>query len=817
MINDGVHNETVIDDNGVIEEAEQKLTRVFSPRGAKNVFFAAPADDPRVRRKIDAAVLVTSLLAGVLMGWMYQAQNTLDTKVFTLFANGIPNWLTGLATLVFMFGGLYTLGLVIGIATLAPGRLPLARDILMAILVALSLALVCSYAFGPEFPDMFPEFTLDGIPSFPAVRLMTAVAAIRVATPYLAVPMRTIGRRMLWALALATLVLNFGTVSSVIGATMFGIAAAAIIHLLFGSGLGIPSRERIIGALSEAGIEVADIEYLDEGPGGVFLVRATRTDGDQLVVKLYGRDASDNARAARLWRSTWYRDGNSNLAVNGQQLAEHDALVSLALERAGVPALRLVGWGGSASGDTLVVSEWPDGIRMAAYEPDALDDAKLDRIWALLDQLHTTPITHGAIDADRVIIGESSVIFHHFDQASILAGEPGRQTDRMQLLVSIATVVGSERAIDSARRGLGDEKVAELLPVMQTPALPRPLHRQIKVAALKLKRLRADTAAALEIPVPDAAEIRRVSWAAVLMMAMSLLAAYVIITGLLDVGVDTIIDTLSEASPAWFLVALCLAQMTNLCEYLSLRGVVGFPIPFGPTIMFRYAMSFVSLAVPSDAGTIAMNVRYMTKLGVPTTAALAQGPLLTVVSKSYDVILLLITASFLGQSIDTDDVDLGPMIRIVIFVCVAAILAVVVVLAVPKLRNKVMPHVKEGFHAIKGAVTEPDRLWRLLTGTFFMKMLFALTLMASTMSVGGSITFVEALFVNSAVSLLIGFIPVPGGIGVGEAALSAGLIAVGVPESTAVAAAMVHRLVTAYIPPMFGWWTSRWLIARDYL
>ena len=97
------------------------------------------------------------------------------------------------------------------------------------------------------------------------------------------------------------------------------------------------------------------------------------------------------------------------------------------------------------------------------------------------------------------------------------------------------------------------------------------------------------------------------------------------------------------------------------------------------------------------------------------------------------------------------------------------------------------------------------------------KVLFAMTLAAAVAAYGGSIGFAEAIFVNSAVSLFVGLVPVPGGVGVGEAALTAGLVAVGVPEGPAIAAAISHRMVTNYLPPVYGWFASKWLTERDYL
>jgi uncharacterized membrane protein YbhN (UPF0104 family) len=60
----------------------------------------------------------------------------------------------------------------------------------------------------------------------------------------------------------------------------------------------------------------------------------------------------------------------------------------------------------------------------------------------------------------------------------------------------------------------------------------------------------------------------------------------------------------------------------------------------------------------------------------------------------------------------------------------------------------------------------------------------------------------------------LSLIPVPGGIGAAEATLSAGLIAVGVDESTAFAIAVTQRLSTFYLPPIWGYFSLRWLITR---
>jgi glycosyltransferase 2 family protein len=59
--------------------------------------------------------------------------------------------------------------------------------------------------------------------------------------------------------------------------------------------------------------------------------------------------------------------------------------------------------------------------------------------------------------------------------------------------------------------------------------------------------------------------------------------------------------------------------------------------------------------------------------------------------------------------------------------------------------------------------------------------------------------------------------PVPGGVGVTEAALTAGYVAVGVPEEIAFSAALCYRLCTFYLPPIWGYLAMNSLQKDGYL
>ena len=784
----------------------------------RNLIFAAPADDPRARRPVDVALLIGSLVVVVLLGWAYRSGADIDARVFTFFANGLPSWISGLATAAFVAGGVYGIGLILALGLFGQGRAAIARDMLLAATFALVGVIAASYLAGPEFPDVFPELLeRNGYPSYPVIRIATMVAATGVAKPFLSLPMRTVGRRLMVAMVVSSIVLNYGTVTAVGGAVALGIAASAAVHLIFGSGRGIPSRARILAALAEARVDVDDIEYLPNEPGGATLVRARRTDGGDLLVKVYGRDAADTAFAARLWRAMWYRGEAGSLTVSRAQLAEHEALVLLALEREGVPATRLVGGARVSTGDLVIVSELPAGRALAAMTDDEIDDAGLGQIWGLFERLHASGAAHGGIDRRSVVLTADGAVLAGADTVELLASEDDQSADRAQLLVATSLAVGNERAIAAAIDHVDRDRLMDVLPLLQTPALPRALQVDIHARKTKIADLRGGLAEALDVEAPELVQLHRVSWGGVAMIGLTLFAVYSLVTSLTTIGFDTIADQYSNAIWTWVAVAFVMAQLTNIGEYFTLTGVIGSAVPFGPTMMFRYAISFISLAVPSDAGAIAMSVRYQQKLGVPAAAAIAQGPLLTIISKGFDIVLLLITAQFVGRTVDVGEVDFGPVVRLVGLVIVIAVVAIVVVAVTPKLRARMVPHLKEGFHSVKGSLTDPHRLLQIMGGTLFQKVVFAITLSASVSAFGSSLPFGSAIFVNTAVSLFIGLVPVPGGIGIGETALTAGLVAVGIPSEAALAAAITHRMVTSYIPPVFGWWASRWLTSRDYL
>ena len=102
-------------------------------------------------------------------------------------------------------------------------------------------------------------------------------------------------------------------------------------------------------------------------------------------------------------------------------------------------------------------------------------------------------------------------------------------------------------------------------------------------------------------------------------------------------------------------------------------------------------------------------------------------------------------------------------------------------------------------------------------GSLGSQILIALCLGASLHSVGAHASFATLIVVLTLAAMIGGAVPIPGGAGVIEVGLIAGLSAAGVPQDQAVAAVLIERFCTAYLPPIWGWATLVWLRRSDYV
>jgi uncharacterized membrane protein YbhN (UPF0104 family) len=158
--------------------------------------------------------------------------------------------------------------------------------------------------------------------------------------------------------------------------------------------------------------------------------------------------------------------------------------------------------------------------------------------------------------------------------------------------------------------------------------------------------------------------------------------------------------------------------------------------------------------------------------------------------------------------------------NLIALIVVLIVLVILAFLVVGRLRRATVARLRAWWPEVRAAL-QPLRtrrkLGQLVGGNLAAELLFASALAIMAHAFGADITIVDALFVNLASSLIAMVIPVPGGIGVAEATLIAGLEAFGVEQETAFGITIAYRMSTFYLPPIWGWFAMRWLQKRRYL
>ena len=779
--------------------------------------FASTRDEPRARRPTDVALLVLTALGLGLLVIAARAGSVVQDDIDQLVAH-LPLLLGGLWDFGSDLVVVWSLGLVV--AALVSRRLPLARDGVLAAAMALVGCSIANLVSGSPRPSVATQLTASaGPPSFPALKLAIAAAIIITASPHLGRPLRYAGRWIIGLASVSTIALGIARVGGVLAALAIGTIVAAVVHLVFGSPGGRPSLSRVEAMLDALGLRVHDLQPASLQSEGVWIATAALPDGSPVRVKVYGRDAWDGQFVMSLWRFLWYRDAGSTMPTTRVQLVEHEAFLILLARQAGVTAPAVLAAGGSRSGDAVLVVG-SDAVALDVLP--TVTDELVRQLWQELDVAHAAGLSLGRIDPESIGAdgrGEASLL----DWAGGRTAPTDEQKlqDGAQLLVSTAMVVGDERSIAAASAVLGASRLGALLPYLQPAGMSRTLRQASDEQHYDLKALRTATAEHLGVELPDLVKLRRVTVGSVLQLALLLFASLALIDALSSIDFASVGDEFRNMTLGAVLVGLGLAQLARGCGAFSNQGASPAPLPYGPLVQLQFAIAYINMAVPSTAGRLALVVRFYQKVGSTAAVALGAGALDSVSNFVVQVALVGLTLGFGLGSIQFDltstlsELPSG-LVRLVTVVVLAFIAAVVVVLLVPSLRRRVMPAVdkfREGLAVLKN----PRNAGLLLGGNLLVQVAYALSLGAFAEATGNHVGIFDLLLIINLVGTFASLIPVPNGMGVTEAGLTAGLVAAGVAEPAALAAALSYRVFSSYLPPVWGYFSMRWLQHHEYL
>jgi glycosyltransferase 2 family protein len=793
--------------------------------------FTTVGDQPRARRATDVLLLTTSL-TGILLIGLIAVPEPGFSRAVTEFMAALPDALIGtwqlLADLPILWG-LIVLG-----AAFVRRRGKIARDMLLALVVGAAMWLVISRIVNGSWPELAVLWS-DAAPPpvFPSARLGIPTALIVTASPHLVRPARRFGYLVIALGSIAAVALQASTTLGVAAALLSAAGAAAIVHLVVGSSAGRPSLDDVRYALDDMNVQILELGVADRQDAGQFTVAARGVDDSRLVVKLYGRDAHDAALVSAVWRTIWLRQPGSPVGWRRLRQVEHEALLTLLAAQAGIPTDSVVTAGATHSDDAVLVlrrtaeplvphDRFADQIEQpSAVFTGADTAARLDEIWRLVSTLHDHGIVHGQLDEDHLVLDDGRLGLVDFRGAAVAPTEAQERSDNAQMFVTTIGLFGRDVAVSGLIEHRSSEQIEGLLPYLQPTALTPDQRRMTKVMAIDLDELRAEVAAAAGLESPPLIRLRRFTIGSVIRVALPGLAIVMLISALAGIDLAAFVDSLQDA--AWWLVLIgfVIAQLPRVAQAVSTLGAAPIPLPLGPVYALQLAISYVNLAIPTAAARIAVNIRFFQRQGVAPAAAVATGALDGVSGFIVQATLLGSLLLFSSLSLDLD--ISGPSssaLQIVGIVGIIVGIAVTVILLVPRLREFVLGGIRriahEAFNVLRG-LRSPRRAMMLFGGNLTAELLFAASLGVFVQAFGFSLALHELLLINMTVSLLAGLLPIPGGIGVAEGGLILGLTSFGMPQEAAFAAVMLYRFSTFYLPPIWGFFSLRWLERNRYL
>jgi glycosyltransferase 2 family protein len=244
-------------------------------------------------------------------------------------------------------------------------------------------------------------------------------------------------------------------------------------------------------------------------------------------------------------------------------------------------------------------------------------------------------------------------------------------------------------------------------------------------------------------------------------------------------------------------------------------------LPFAPVYVMQLATGYMNVALPSNFARMAINIRFFQRHGVPPAAAVTSGAIDSFASTIIQALLLALLLLFSESSLDFDlDLPSGPSVTALVALVALALLGVAVLVAIRRVRRAITGRVRAWWPEVRDAVKglrATNKLALLIGGSLATEILFATALGIFANAVGYDIGLADLLVINISVSLLASFVPVPGGIGVAEFGLTVGLVAAGMPDEAAFATAILYRVATFYVPPLWGFFAMRWLQRNSLL
>lgn len=539
----------------------------------------------------------------------------------------------------------------------------------------------------------------------------------------------------------------------------------------------------------------------------------------------------------RSWRSIRLRGIEGRSVMSLRQAAERAALLAMAATRAGVRTPELLAIA-TAQDSMLMIQRHPGQVTPLRDVPTSeLTDDVLDAMWGQVKLAHDAGLAHRGLSSDTILLGPATagaaaseprfygpsatrmldsreVWLTGWEFGDVASAMLAQRMDVAAMLALIGLRAGALRAVESAVRVLGLERVTAAGPLVQIPVLPTTTREM----ARRSKQVLPDVRAAIIGLAPEAdvhpEPVERFGVRSVLTWIAALVALFLVLGAF---NFQAVMNTLKQADPRWVAVAFALGLVTFLGSAISLVAFSPIKLPLWRAVKVQVAAAFIALVAPAGVGPAALNLRMLTKLGVAAPLAVASVSIVQVSQLITTLALLVVLGFFSGHGSFIAEMPSPTVLLATLLIAIA----IAATMFIPQVRTWLVrtlrPMVQQTWPRLVAMLSQPRRLLLAVVGNLIMTLGYIAAFQACLLAFNRPLTWINVAIIYLVGNAAGAAVPTPGGIGAIEFAFFGQLTAAGLGGGVATSVALLFRVLTYWCRIPLGWIAMRNLQKRDQL
>lgn len=291
-------------------------------------------------------------------------------------------------------------------------------------------------------------------------------------------------------------------------------------------------------------------------------------------------------------------------------------------------------------------------------------------------------------------------------------------------------------------------------------------------------------------------------WRRAILLTVIVLLGYLLVTQVKSLSPS--LSIIRHAELVYVLVGVAGMAATLFVATMTYELLALHKLHYGRTLLIQVASGFTNRLLPAGLGGMGLIVQYLRRQKHSTSEAITVVGVDNVIGIVGHFSLFFVVIGV--TNVSSRSIHLPHVSWIVLL----AILVVLVLSgSMKRVRERLEGLLRHIGRDLRNYWKQPLRLVLAYGNSMLLTVVYVGILWASTRAVGVDLSFPKVLVVFTAGSIIGTATPTPGGLVGTEAGLFAGFLAYGLSSGTALAAALLYRLLTYWlpiVPGLVGFW-----------